>query len=511
MLETCKKFYADVVICGGGPAGAAAGIAAAREGKSAILLELRESLGGLCTNGYITGLAGVVTGIAEEWLQRLDKEGHATIRPHLPCVEPEYGKVMLERMVLQAGCTILYGTHVVDCEVIDGRITKIIAYCKQGKIEVIGNVFIDATGDADLTMAAGAPTVVGAPEFAGLNQSVTMGFRLAYVNMKEYNEANDAWRKDPEFDPEDSRKRSLIVYREHQAYAAGDLPDILSPGNIVYPMPVKDPTCTDVTLDATHSFDCRNDDVVDLTRQIVDQHRKVVWFVEFLRKWVPGFEDCVLESMAPMNGVRDSRRAVGEYTMTGEDVAAGRKFEDGVVQHTEFFDAHVPTPGFHTAVRHIHLPYEVPGALCRPSQDDENHMFHPLVPMGGYEVRVDPRNYCEIPFRSLIAKNISNLFTVGRCFSADFHASGCIRVIAPSMSMGQAAGIGASMALDKDLKALKELNGKLVRERMIGLGVPLNEAPGGYWKMLREFPGEPRVGAADSAEMVGPNGERPAR
>ena len=83
MLQTCKTFYADVVVCGGGPAGCAAGIAAAREGKRAIVLELRESLGGLCTNGYITGLAGVVNGIAKEWIERLDKEGHATVRPHL--------------------------------------------------------------------------------------------------------------------------------------------------------------------------------------------------------------------------------------------------------------------------------------------------------------------------------------------------------------------------------------------------------------------------------------------
>lgn len=510
MLQTCKKFYADVVVCGGGPAGCAAGIAAAREGKRAIVLELRESLGGLCTNGYITGLAGVVNGIAKEWIERLDKEGHATVRPHLPCVEPEFGKIMLERMLLQAGCRILYGAHVVDCIVEDSKIKSVVVYCKQGKIEIVGDMFIDATGDADLTFAAGGGTEVGNAEFCGLNQSVTMGFRLAYVNLKKYNEANLAWRKSPEFDPEDMTKRTLIVHEEFEAYRRGELHEILSPGNIVYPMPVGNPECTDVTLDATHTFDCRNDDIVDLTRQIVDQHQKVVWFVDFLKKNVPGFENCVLENMAPMNGVRDSRRAIGEYTVTGEDLASGRKFEDGVVQHTEFFDAHVPTPGFHIAVRHIHLDHPVDGALCRPSEDDDNHMFHPLVPMGGYEVRINPRTYCELPYRCLVVKGIKNLYAVGRCFSADFHASGSARVIAPSMAMGQAAGIGACLAIDKGVDA-KDLDGKLVRERLIEVGVPLDKEPDGYWKMMREFEGEVRVSSGDMAEIVGPNGERPPR
>ena len=73
MLQTSKTFFTDVVVCGGGPAGAAAAIAAAREGKGVILLEMRESLGGLCTNGYITGIAGNVDGLSLEWLERLDK------------------------------------------------------------------------------------------------------------------------------------------------------------------------------------------------------------------------------------------------------------------------------------------------------------------------------------------------------------------------------------------------------------------------------------------------------
>ncbi len=501
MLQTSKTFFADVVICGGGPAGSAAAISAAREGRSVLLLELRESLGGLCTNGYITGIAGVVNGISEEWLGRLNAEGHAVMRAHLPTVEPEYGKIMLEQMVLQSGARILYGVHVVDCEMHDGKLTSVICYCKQGRIEVRGSVFIDCTGDADLALAAGVPYEVGCAEFCGLNQSVTMGFRLSYVDLKKYQEAESAFRTGPDYDLRDVKRQRLIVFKEHQALANGDLHEILSPGNLVYPMP-GDPTCADVTIDATHSFDCRCDDAVDLTRQIVDQHRKVVWFHEFLKKYVPGFENSRLTGLAPMNGIRDSRRVIGEYVFTALDIARAAKFEDGILQHTEFFDAHVPTPGFHTASRHITHTEPVEPAVCRPTQDEKDFMMHPFVPPLGWEIRTNPREWCEVPFRSLIARGADNLLVAGRCFSADYHANGSVRVIAPSMSMGQAAGIGASLFIASKLGALRELDGRLVRGRMIELGVKLDEAPGGYWKQMREAEGEIVVSGNDVAMIA---------
>ena len=503
MLLTSRIFDADVVICGGGPAGCAAGLAAARAGKRTLLLELRESLGGLCTNGYICGIAGVVDGICREWLERLDAKGLALIQPHQPVVEPEAGKVELEQMLLQAGCRILYGIHVVDCEMENNRITKVIAYCKSGKVEIKGKVFIDATGDADLAFAAGVPCEVSTAEYCGLSQSVSMGFRLSYVNIKKFKDADTQFRNSND----QKRHRSLIVSKQLEAIDNGDLHEVLSPGNIVFIMPGTDLNCGDVTLDATHSFNCRCDGVVDLSRQIVEQHRKVIWFVEFLRKYVPGFENALLTSFAPMNGIRDSRRIVGEYIFRDIDLAAARKFEDGILQHTEFFDSHVPTPGFHTAVRHIHYKEPIEPALCRKSQDDENYMLHPFAALGGYEVRANPREYCELPFRSLIAKGVDNLMAAGRCISAEFHALGSIRVIAPSMGMGQAAGTAASMAIDKNLSAIRDLDGRLVRQQLIADGISLNEAPGGYWKMLREAEGTVEVAAGDMACIFDANGK----
>ena len=308
-MNIAKKFDVDVLVCGGGVAGAAAGVAAARLGARTLLVEGRESLGGLCTNGYISGIAGVVEGLCEEWVDRLAAKGAALKRPHLPVIEPEMGKMELEQMLLQAGCRILYGVHVADCIVEDGKITSVVAYSKSGRMEISAKIFIDCTGDADLAFAAGVPCEVGNAEYCGLNQSVTMGIRLSYVNVKKYQEADVAFQKTGTLET----RMQLVVAKEHEAIANGDLPWLVVPGLLVYPVPGGDPECCDVTLDATQTDFCRNNDVEDLTRQIVDQHRQVQWFAAFLKKYVPGFEKSAISAVASMNGVRDSRRIVGEY------------------------------------------------------------------------------------------------------------------------------------------------------------------------------------------------------
>lgn len=494
MLNTVKRFDADVVICGGGCAGFTAGVAAARAGKRTILLEMRESLGGLFTNGYITGAAGCIDGLGKEFYDRLNKQGDVTVKPHQPVIEPEKGKVMMEQMLLKAGCRILYGTHVVDCEVENNKITKVIAYCKSGKIEISGKIFIDGTGDADLAFAAGVPTEISNAEYLGLNSAATMGFRLSYVNIDKYQEASREWMKTHHGKGKDSS--NLLIAKEYEALENGDIHEILTGGFIIFDIPVgHDRTCTDVTLDATHTFDTHGDDVVDLTRQIVDQHNKVLEFVAFMKKYLPGYENVVLANFAPMNGVRDSRRIVGEYILKAEDLAAARKWDDGIAQFAEPFDTHVPTPGTQTAIRHIHSKEPIEPAICRPMQDEKDKMLHPFVTpdLDTYEVRTNPREYSEIPFRSLVAIGVDNLMAVGRCYSADFHAICATRIIGTSMSMGQAAGTAAALALDEGVAALRDLDGAKVKAQLIKDGCGLDHAPDGYWKAIRESKNEPII------------------
>jgi hypothetical protein len=151
--------------------------------------------------------------VCEEWVDRLAAKGAALKRPHLPVIEPEMGKMELEQMLLQAGCRILYGVQVVDAVVADGELRSVIAYSKSGRMEISARIFIDCTGDADLAFAAGVPCEVGNAEYCGLNQSVTRGFRLSYVNLTKYLAAEQACQTTQEL----KTRRQLVVAKEHEA------------------------------------------------------------------------------------------------------------------------------------------------------------------------------------------------------------------------------------------------------------------------------------------------------
>ena len=500
-----EDYRVDVLVCGGGVAGCSAAIAAARQGMRTLLVEKRESFGGLCTNGYITGIAGHVDGICKEWVDRLAKENAAIVRPHLPAIEPEMGKVMFERMLIQSGARFLYGTHIAECEVEGGKITGVIAYNVNGKMRIRAKMVIDATGDAIVASAAGVPCDVGDIEFMGLNESTSMGFRLSYVNYKRYKEARADYDKSLYGTPPEQRI-GFFVERQRKAIADGVLPSILSPGNLVYPVAGSaNPECMDVNLDATHTHYCRNTLPEDATRQIVDQHRKVILFIEFLRKYVPGFENATLAHFAEQNGTRETRRIVGDYVFSARDICAAKKFEDGIAIFPEMLDTHHPTSDQSTAMRHIHVSEPIDPALCRPSQDDDDLLMHPFAPMEGYEARPTPRDFCEIPLRALIAQDVDNLFAAGRNFSADWHALGGSRIVATCMTTGQAAGNAAAWCVRHQTTS-HEADGRELREAMKAQGVPLDKPLEGYWADQRDAEGE-LVVARDSAIITKPSGE----
>ena len=494
-----KKFYTDVLVVGGGVAGVSVAVTAARNGMKTMLVESQGTLGGLATNGYVTGVAGMVEGICQEFLEKCDAEGALLPRPHLPAFDPDKGKIVLERMVVESGARLLYYTIVLDVEVECGAVRKVICHSKSGKMEIIAKIVVDTTGDADVAAAAGVPYEVGSPEFAGLNMSTTLAFRMGNVNLRRYREAMGAWHQKPK----NAGKMSIIADLEEKAVKNGDLPYFIFPTALIYQVPGTAETDADITVMTSHSFHTRNLDVEDLTRQTVEQHQQIMYLEKFFQKYVPGFNKSRLTGLASLHGVRDSRRILGEYVLSDADVVCAHKFEDGIAKFPEFLDTHHPTSPRIGFLRHIHLDEPEEPAVCRPAQCSGD--MHPMIKPGGYEARCNPKEYCEIPYKSLVPKTVNNMLVAGRCVSAEFNALAAVRVIATGMSTGQAAGIAAAMCV-KDGVAPGDLDGRLVRKAMIEQGVPLDKEPDGHWAAAKEIEGEFVVGPGDFIMFKTPQG-----
>jgi hypothetical protein len=476
------QYDVDVLVIGGGSAGAAAGIAAARKGLRTLLIENLTSLGGLMTNGFVSGIPGVVEGICKELVDRMRTKGLLNDTAHTPAVDPEKCKFELETMLLQSGCRLLYGMHAVDV-VMDGpNIKSVVCYSKSGRCEIKASLYIDATGDADIAAAAGVPYDVGDAEYMGLNLAHTMGVRMSNVNMAKYREAVQAWMEEGTGYP-----NSFTLAGEclDKAVANGDLPYPIFPGGLIHQIPGTPDNAACVTFNVAHSYYNRNLDVEDLSRQIVEQHQQNQWLEVAFRKYVPGFEGCWISGLGSLPGIRDSRRIVGEYILKDTDVAGASKFEDSIAKFPEFYDTHHPTSGYWGFRHHIHSKEPIPGAINLTEPCDK--AMHPFCPPeeGSYSVYHNPGNYCEIPYRCIVPLKVDNLFVVGRSVSAQFHAMAAVRIIPICMATGQAAGLAAKLCLEKGVKP-RELDGKLVKQAMIDDGVPLDKAPDGYWGRVAE-------------------------
>lgn len=505
-----RQMYCEVAVIGGGAGGVGAAIEAARHGKHVVLFEKGVSLGGLATNGYVNVVAGNVEGICLEFARRMDELGYLKHLEkedgeyHSPVFDPEMGKIVLEEMVQRAGARIMY-----DCTCFkavmneDGtRIERTLFQTKGGYLSVRADMFIDATGDAILADMAGVPSETGGQDFAGLNMSTTLGSRWSGADLAAYQEAEDIYKREQRAN---GRKIVSLIYDlESKAIAEGRLVrHVCSPfsGLSRVPLPGYKKTDADFVTYSFHSYYCHNTDPEDISRQIIEQHRLMRDFQTFLRSDVPGFERVRLVGTGSQPGVRDSRRIFGEYMLTAEDVAAGRKFEDGIARFPNMFDTHHPTSDEMVFIRHIHVDSGTDTGSGVTIQKDEPAKMHPFFEPGGVQVRVNPRDWCDIPYRCLVPKKVDNLLAVGRCCSTEFHANGAIRTIGPAMSTGQAAGMAAAMALDSGVRP-RELDGKLVRKRLIDAGVALDKAPGGYWKEVREQPGDIVVTPSDAAKVA---------
>ncbi len=402
----------DVVVVGSGSAGSPAAIAAARTGAKTLLVEKLPFLGGNSTavldtfyGFYTPGERSlkVVSGIGDDVIAGLQSLGTVVERPNTygagtgVTYLAEHLKVVWERLVEEAGASVLLHAFVQEVAVDDGRIESLTVATKAGLMNVTADVFVDCSGDADVCHFAGfGYELAGEIDPA---QTLTTTFRMVNVD----HGARKTITKD----------EMHALMEEAAASGEYDLPRREGSDHIT---PIDGMTATVMTRidqvrpDADGSFRNATDPEV-LTRVEIEGRRQALEYARFLIDRVPGYGQARLVALSSQIGLRETRRVYGDYRITRDDVLAARQFDDQI-------------------------------GLCGAPIEDH----HGGEGTGTTWEYLPEGSAVGIPLRTLIASDSVNTLMAGRCFSATHDAQASIRSMAQCMAMGQASGTAAAMA-----------------------------------------------------------------
>ena len=403
------KMIYDVVITGGGMAGVAAAVAASRLGARTLLVEQGSVLGGLGTAG---GLSNLITwapgfyGIGLELVNRLVKTGgmefNAMNRDNF--YDLEYMKLALDELVCGSGAELLLFAKATDITQFDGKVSALELCGQEGKFAVYGRYFIDCTGDAMLAFMAGEPYELG--DGNGNTQAPTLVCQYIGVDWDAYRAFLEPYGGD-----------NVPMIREilPRAVAAGDvrITDFHHPGVFR----VNDRVAL-VNIGHAYGADCLSPK--GLTEATLEGRRQAHEYLKFYRKYIPGFADAYMTFTAATIGVRETRRLIGQYTVTFEDKSSYRKFDDAVMRFEggRESDLHSYSPSMEA-----YMDYYTLFTDERPRDDD----------------------WADLPYRCLLPQKAKNLLVAGRCLSADRKVQGRVRTMGYCLMMGQAAGTAAAL------------------------------------------------------------------
>lgn len=416
-----KKY--DCIVVGGGTAGACAGISAARQGLKTLIVEYFGFLGGTQTGGLVTPLMSTlisdpvkdnISGLNNEIKQRMEATGNSKG----VWFNPEELKMVLEEMALEAGVEILYFTQCIGVKIFEGKIVSL-QICNKGGVRELGaDYVIDCSGDADVAVMAGIPYESGSPK-SGKNQHISLRFECGGVNLDEfakYMTTLAGWRHDP-----------LELHAAHTNYEKGDLTPVfadgvaeglleLADGNYfqMFSIPGKPDAvafnCPEIKEDHNGA------DPEHLSKAVIKGHQMIRRYLKFMRAKFPGFARAYVNQVASQVGVRETRRIVGEYILTAEDVAGYKKFADGISRSNWYMDVHGSDE----------------------EREQVEHFKSAELPAAA--------KYYDIPYRCMYSKKISNLLIAGRCISSDFPAQSSYRIIPTCRALGEVAGYAAAIA-----------------------------------------------------------------
>ncbi len=442
----------DVLVVGGGPAGLTTALAAAEDGLKVGLIESRSFVGGNLTIGLpVLGFLGqkknqIIKGLPQKFIDRLRKVKGASEHRWCPLhmgitlVEPEAVKTVALQMLTEAKVDVTFYAFsagvVMDGDTIRGIITE----SKTGREAVLGKIVVDCTGDADVAYRAGVPCEKGNQENGGM-QPPTLMFCLAGVDTEKLRMsiAHQTRTYLTDFIPAEyfGQNNQFIVVglRELIAKARAERQLNIPNERTIIITGLRE---GEVWINMTRVAGTDGTDARSLTAGEIEARAQIEDIHVYLRDYVPGFEKCYFSKTAPFLGIRETRRIVGHYTMTQEDVLGCRHFEDAIAVASYPIDIHRPGDEGCTLI------------WCGDCYD--------------------------IPFRSLLPQKVKNLIVAGRCISTTHEAMGAIRVMATCMAMGEAAGRAAKQAVRAGIFPT-EVDVKKLRSELIVHGAYLRESP----------------------------------
>lgn len=414
----------DVIVVGGGTAGAAAAISAGRAGAKTLVVEQLGSLGGTQANGWVTpmmpnyiGPHKLSQGIGQEIVVRQNEA-----QPTDPGLEhgdvwydPIYLALVLDRMAREAGVTCLYNAWLVGAEREGRRVKAVQVATRGGLLRLEAKTFIDGSGDAALSQAAGAELMGGNEE--GVHQPMTLRFLMGGIDLEKVREL-PIWRLNHPGHIEcgfgEAKESEVLGPLVREAIERG----VLAEDDMGYFQAFSvNGRPGELAFNAPRISGLDPLDPFQLSEAYQVGREKIYRIAQFVREVFPGAENSYVSGIAPLMGIRESRRVVGEYVLTGEDHQECRKFEDRVALNRYPVDIHLK----------VGVDYR----------------------------KYPPNEWHDIPYRSLVVKGFDNLWVAGRCLSADFVAQSAVRIQPVCRSMGQAAGAAAALCAQRGLAAME--------------------------------------------------------
>ena len=436
--EIPLKKETDVFIAGGGPAGVAAAVAAARCGSRVFLVEPFPSLGGAAVNmlvpGFMTfgdGVHFLADGVGREVRDRIRAASPERFAKYCPdSIPAEILKNVYDDMLEEAGVEFVFYTGVIDAAVKDGAIDYVVCSAKSGLYAVKAAVYIDCTGDGELSFFAGAETEYGDDNgrvMAATLCGIWSGVEESAIHGGDKLRLEEAFR-DGVFQNED---RHLPGMWRLLAQSAPNVPDGVTGSN------------------AGHVYDVDPRDSASLTQGIVRGRKQLQEYRAYYRGYVSGYENAELIASAPYLGIREGRRVVCDYRLVLEDFLRRAVFPDEIGRYCYNIDIHSPT-------------------------NDAAGYEKFITEHTGY--RLPPGESYGIPYRCLAVKGLRNLLTAGKCVCADRYMQSSVRVMPGCYITGQAAGAAAAVICGENEPDVHRADVAAIQQQLPRLGAYLPNA-----------------------------------